>query len=99
MACTSCGYNPCNCSPTQHSFNWITVPDQPCDPCSEDIVCKYKFPAKCTIYNGPPLPCLGLGTNIDIEQIIWAIHGVLCSLLDNPTCNPPSTFKVTCFPN
>lgn len=90
MTCASCGYNPCACSNSTHSFNWNTIPDQSCDPCSDEVVCKYKFPAKCVIYNGPPLYCLGLGTDIDIELIIASIHSILCTLLGSETCNAPS---------
>ncbi len=92
--CSSCGYNPCSCANALHSFNWNTIPDQSCNPCSDDIVCKYLFPAKCVIYNGPPLTCFGLGTNINIEIIIASIHSILCGLLDSQTCNAPYSFKV-----
>lgn len=94
MACHSCGYNPCNCNNTVHSFNWNTVPDQSCDPCDTTFICKYTFPGRCVIYNGPNLTCFGLGTNVNYDVIIASIHSIICTLLGTETCVAPSALSI-----
>ena len=86
MSCTSCGSTP--------TFNWNTYPNTSCDPCDNEIICKYNFPARCTMYNGPALTCLGLGSNVNIDLVIASMHSVLCTLMGTNLCNPPSALRI-----
>jgi hypothetical protein len=94
MACSSCGYTPCGCATPSHSFNWNLIPDESCDPCSTDPVCRYTFPARCVMYNGPALTCLGLGSNVNLDLVIASIHSIICTLLGSEICNAPSALEV-----
>lgn len=68
--CVNCGYNPCSCSIVNYSFNWQNTDGYPCNPCSTTDYCIKKIPAKCTIYKGPNLANIGLGSDISVELIL-----------------------------
>lgn len=71
--CQTCGYNPCTCNPN-YNFNWYTIDNYNCNPCSNTNVCKKKIPAFCTYYNGPNLDGIGLTTDINIELVLANVN-------------------------
>lgn len=72
--CNYCGHTVCTCGHNHHyTYNWYNVENYPCNPCSTVEVCKKKIPAKCTIYRGPALTAIGLGTEVDVQTVIAAI--------------------------
>lgn len=71
--CVTCGFNPCNCSTVTYSYNWNTISNYPCNPCSQTDVCLKTVPAKCVIYNGPTLANLNLTAPQNVQLILSTI--------------------------
>lgn len=75
-------YNPCtNCNTNQHSFNWFNIDGLPCEPCSDDFVCKYNFPAKCVIVS-VALDNIGSDANDNVEHILQLIDALVASSMN-----------------
>lgn len=72
--CYNCGFNPCTCNNQNYSYNWYTIENYNCNPCSSNNVCKKRIPAFCTYYKGPNLDALNLTTDVNIELVLANVN-------------------------
>lgn len=67
--CDSC--NPCNCCPP--------APPLPLPECPDPEPCEIALDAQCVLYSGPDLPCIGIDSPSNYNDIIIAIDQAVCN--------------------
>ena len=76
MPCSNC--NDCNCgnccSPTP-------PPLPPTPPTCSGTSCEEFYDAKCVLYTGPAIPCLGITAGMSLNDYIQIIANRLCLFL------------------